>query len=661
MYRRIAMMKIKQIALLGLFFSGTLHAIDLNEEQLKQVIGSTYEVVLKKPVNDPIEYERELPFHLLPYQYRNDDYYPVGSAFLTEDGRFISAAHVVGIGNASQNEDIAIRDGEGNVYPIDTVYKYSRKRDFVVFSAKGFQKTAGLKYNRNYALNQKIYAVGNALGEGIIIRDGLYTSNTMEEVNGEWKWIRFSAAASPGNSGGPLIDKDGNVIGVILRKSENENLNYALPINEILNHKEEAIYKTTAIYRLDITTDTYEFQYDIQLDLPLNIHELDKKLRKEIMTATKKAAGEFYKKYEDNMFPNGEASLPILYNRYVFFFPGIIAKGEENLWDIYKPESIESTDTGNDGWINYGRMSNFLYIKTHRPSNISAEDYYGDSKVFMDHILQGIVFKRQVSVEEIRVKSVGKAVEEKTHVDTYGRKWIVRSYLIGYEDAKMITYSLPTPDGYMVMLSYDDTDNADYMEIDMQMIVNNLYFTYYGTLEQWSYFLSRKDLLPEFAKDITLETDYSSKIKYEDKNFSFSVGQEDMKISKDSDFQLRCTYVKNGDTVTWEPISIAIGESKDTNDYVTVTQTLKPPGNMPKRFSERWDKVSGKLSPYNGKAYYDNDSKMTHLSLVMESADPLQNQDVIFVVSWHQQGNIANKKMKIRTRDLSQNLVTKDK
>ncbi|MCT7094643.1 trypsin-like peptidase domain-containing protein, partial [Salmonella enterica] len=62
----------------------------------------------------------------------------------------------------------------------------------------------------------------------------LYTSQTPEEQDGRWKWLRFSAAASPGNSGGPLLDKDGKVIGVVVMKSPDENLNYALPIDLVL-------------------------------------------------------------------------------------------------------------------------------------------------------------------------------------------------------------------------------------------------------------------------------------------------------------------------------------------------------------------------------------------------------------------------------------------
>ena len=83
-----------------------------------------------------------------------------------------------------------------------------------------------------------MFAVGNALGEGVVIRDGVYTSDSPEEQDGKWNWLRFTAAASPGNSGGPLVDRHGQLIGVVLRKSPSENLNYALSIAQVLGAKE---------------------------------------------------------------------------------------------------------------------------------------------------------------------------------------------------------------------------------------------------------------------------------------------------------------------------------------------------------------------------------------------------------------------------------------
>ena len=37
---------------------------------------------------------------------------------------------------------------------------------------------------------------------------------------GEDKWIEFSDSLAPGNSGGPLLDISGNVIGVVVAKAE---------------------------------------------------------------------------------------------------------------------------------------------------------------------------------------------------------------------------------------------------------------------------------------------------------------------------------------------------------------------------------------------------------------------------------------------------------
>jgi serine protease Do len=47
-------------------------------------------------------------------------------------------------------------------------------------------------------------------------------------------------ATSPGSSGGPLLDAEGRVLGVVTAKSPNENLNYALPIGRVLDASGQA-------------------------------------------------------------------------------------------------------------------------------------------------------------------------------------------------------------------------------------------------------------------------------------------------------------------------------------------------------------------------------------------------------------------------------------
>jgi S1-C subfamily serine protease len=46
---------------------------------------------------------------------------------------------------------------------------------------------------------------------------------------GSYDAIQTDAAANPGNSGGPAIDRQGNVVGVLLAGG-GQNLNFAIPI-----------------------------------------------------------------------------------------------------------------------------------------------------------------------------------------------------------------------------------------------------------------------------------------------------------------------------------------------------------------------------------------------------------------------------------------------
>ena len=174
-----------------------------------RVRAATFEVVMRKPEKDSLTYERPLPLDLLPFNERNDKYISIGSAFAIGPNRFVTASHVLTPGFRTQFGTPQLRGPDGVVHPIDQIYKYSQPKDFVLFSCADCKPVPELKINRQPKVDSEVFAVGNALGEGIVIRDGLLTSMTPEARDGKWKWLRFSAAASPGNSGGPLLDSQG--------------------------------------------------------------------------------------------------------------------------------------------------------------------------------------------------------------------------------------------------------------------------------------------------------------------------------------------------------------------------------------------------------------------------------------------------------------------
>src|SRR5215469_11455885 len=104
-------------------------AAALTAELQKEVRAATFEVVIRKPTTDSVTYEKPLPLELMPYTERTDSYWPVGTAFAIAANTFVTAAHVIVLGVGSQFGVPGIRDGNGNVYPVDRVLKFALHED----------------------------------------------------------------------------------------------------------------------------------------------------------------------------------------------------------------------------------------------------------------------------------------------------------------------------------------------------------------------------------------------------------------------------------------------------------------------------------------------------------------------------------------------------
>jgi serine protease Do len=83
-----------------------------------------------------------------------------------------------------------------------------------------------------------VLAIGNALGEGIIVTQGIVSRlNVSVNVDGNTLYglVQTTAAINPGNSGGPLVNMSGEVIGITSVKivaSGVEGMGFAISSNE---------------------------------------------------------------------------------------------------------------------------------------------------------------------------------------------------------------------------------------------------------------------------------------------------------------------------------------------------------------------------------------------------------------------------------------------
>lgn len=635
----------------------------LDSAVMDAISDAVYEVVVPKPTKDSLQYEKPLPMDLLPYSIRTDKYYSVGTAFAISPYEFVSAAHVMNLGSGSQFKEVLLRDKEGKVYSIDKILKYSKNRDFIVFSLRDAKAKKFLPVDKNPRLNQKVYAVGNALGEGIVIRDGLYTSDTPEEEAGEWKWIRFSAAASPGNSGGPLLDQNGDVIGIVLRKSPSENLNYAVPIVEVINaSNNKAIIQAKMRYVLDNMDMTKRETLKEEIPLPKTYEELDSELNRIIAQFSDKLLKDLLAENRNAIFPHGPGSTRLFHKSYNAVFPHLIMKGRDSNWDAYYPKETRDSDLGSNGRLTYGTLGSTVFMYIRKPDDVSSERFFADSRLFMDLVLKGGGRYREIGPEDIKITSMGSAFEDYRFTDSYGRIWMVRTWLIEYDDRKVVTFSLPVPGGCIVMMRTDETGSADQGDIpDLKVLSDFIYVSYYGTFKDWREFLSMKDLLPSIFATMDIQIESNERFRYKSARLSLSYGPDVMKISDKSSLELGFSYFQvQGSTVVWDINEIVITEEQYNQTGYAVYRMMKPPKELGDQYQSSWENMAEQKFPYNRSAYYKD--KVTTISTTYDRDRKLgkggaPSGSVLYTVGFIKQGNVDQKEMEARLEMFMRNLV----
>ena len=156
-----------------------------------------------------------------------------GSAFLiSADGYIATNYHVV-----DGYKTIKVKGVEGNFtteYDADVVVK-DINNDLVILRLKDktvkFSTPPYMLKTQGASTGEEIsvlgYPFGPSLGEEIKLTTGVISAKS--GVGGNASSYQISAAAQPGNSGGPLLDSHGNILGIVNAKIMNaENITYAV-------------------------------------------------------------------------------------------------------------------------------------------------------------------------------------------------------------------------------------------------------------------------------------------------------------------------------------------------------------------------------------------------------------------------------------------------
>ena len=158
----------------------------------------------------------------------------LGSGFVIDDGVLLTAEHVV---RGARTVKLTFGDGLQINGLVETV---SRSRDVARVRFPVNHVRVALKVRTaNIQIGEEVYSYGAPAGLAGTLRKGI-VSSFRRSSDGSFDLIQSDAGANPGNSGGPLLDENYDVIGitsygVTQQHSADEGLNFFVPIGEALS------------------------------------------------------------------------------------------------------------------------------------------------------------------------------------------------------------------------------------------------------------------------------------------------------------------------------------------------------------------------------------------------------------------------------------------
>lgn len=105
-------------------------------------------------------------------------------------------------------------------------------------------KIATIGNSKDIKLGDTVFTIGNPLGYRNTITSGIISGKdrlvNVDKKDDEWlmKVIQTDASLNEGNSGGPLLNVNGEVIGICSIKLQNEGMGFAIPIEYAMNYIE---------------------------------------------------------------------------------------------------------------------------------------------------------------------------------------------------------------------------------------------------------------------------------------------------------------------------------------------------------------------------------------------------------------------------------------
>jgi serine protease Do len=201
--------------------------------------------------------------------------------FISHDGEILTNAHVVEGLRGSENPSIKIKTTDGKEYPAVILGKDTALD--VALLKIDIQNAPYVKLGDSDAtkVGEWVVAIGNPLSLGLehTVTQGIISAKARRsqalggDANLVTDFLQTDAAINRGNSGGPLINLKGEVVGINTAiRSDGQNIGFAVPITPVKNILRE-LRTGKPISRGGLGVSARDLNSELQEGLGINISE----------------------------------------------------------------------------------------------------------------------------------------------------------------------------------------------------------------------------------------------------------------------------------------------------------------------------------------------------------------------------------------------------
>ncbi len=164
---------------------------------------------------------------------------------IRSDGVILTGSHVI-----EGAKDIDVTTSDGKVYKASVLAKMGKNKDLALLKIvpKSRLRTISFGDSSDVKVGQKVLAIGNPFGFS-----GTLTSGIVSRIDYAKGRIQTDAAINPGCSGGPLLNSQGEVIGISQsiynpdNNISNIGIGFAIPVNDAKKFIETANLDNTTL------------------------------------------------------------------------------------------------------------------------------------------------------------------------------------------------------------------------------------------------------------------------------------------------------------------------------------------------------------------------------------------------------------------------------